>query len=453
MGAAITKACNCKCAQQEDEDEINRENNDAKNPDSVDTLKKKHKETDPFSTIGSSSSDKNNNTDKKNQKYNNHSNKDLSIIKEQQYGEFGIDLDEPTIEIFNKNPYSGNQNNTNSKYHNPSQNNNNSNYDNNNPNLNNNHYGNDNNQNNSNSNFYTNNTNPNNNSNINSNPNYKSSNKKSNKYRNPNEINRENEDDIYIQNSNNKKINKNTLKIFNVPLNKSTIHNYNINNTEKSFHSKLNKTGSNQNDSILHLNHSLNNTINQSLIINGIHKLNEIFHNIKEKNKNDEINYIWQNLDINTFISSKKLNSNDPEEIMFKGTIYKMVLSNIFKNCSMNIQKFCILTKKKFFIYQNKENFLLMKNPQRVIKLEDIESCGRIDLTLLNIHYLYEYYYMYIEVVDDEYDKKELNNDEVYKIVKKEQSGRFFLLFSKDESILNQWVCAINFIINSNQTQ
>ena len=35
MGAAITKACNCKCAQEEDEDEINRENNDAKNPDSV----------------------------------------------------------------------------------------------------------------------------------------------------------------------------------------------------------------------------------------------------------------------------------------------------------------------------------------------------------------------------------------------------------------------------------
>ena len=65
MGAAITKACNCKCAQQEDEDEINREKNDVKNPDSVDTLKKKHKETDPFSTIGSSSSDKNNKLKKK----------------------------------------------------------------------------------------------------------------------------------------------------------------------------------------------------------------------------------------------------------------------------------------------------------------------------------------------------------------------------------------------------
>ena len=273
--------------------------------------------------------------------------------------------------------------------------------------------------------------------------------KNENTYINPNEINTEIEDDIFLGNPTNKKLNKNTLKIFNIPINKSSTQNYNQNIEKSFFSSKLNRTNTNPNDSIIHLNHSLN----HSLIISGIYKLNDLFIHLRNNHNNDELNEFWKTLNINSLISNKKLNSNDPDEIMFNGNINKMILSNIFKNCSMNIQKFCILTKKKFFIYQNKENFLLMKNPQRVIKLEDIESCGRIDLTLLNIHYLYEYYYMYIEVIDDEYDNKELNNDEVYKIVKKEQSGRFFLLFSKDESILNQWVCAINFIINSNQTQ
>ena len=265
-----------------------------------------------------------------------------------------------------------------------------------------------------------------------------------NEHINPNEINIDMEDDIYLGNPINKKLNKNTLKIFNIPINKVSTQNYNS-NVEKSFNSKLNRTHTNPNDSIIHLNHSLN----HSVIISGIYKLNDLFIHLRNNNNNDELNEFWKTIDIHSIISNKKLNSNDPDEIMFNGNINKMILSNIFKNCSMNIQKFCILTKNKFFIYQNKENFLLTKNSQRVIKLNQIENCGRVDLRLLNIQYLYDYFYMYIEL-KDEYKNDFINEDEVYKIVKKEQNGQFFILFSKDEKIVNQWVFVINYFLNLN---
>ena len=265
-----------------------------------------------------------------------------------------------------------------------------------------------------------------------------------NEHINPNEINIDMEDDIYLGNPINKKLNKNTLKIFNIPINKVSTQNYNS-NVEKSFNSKLNRTHTNPNDSIIHLNHSLN----HSVIISGIYKLNDLFIHLRNNNNNDELNELWKTIDIHSIISNKKLNSNDPDEIMFNGNINKMILSNIFKNCSMNIQKFCILTKNKFFIYQNKENFLLTKNSQRVIKLNQIENCGRVDLRLLNIQYLYDYFYMYIEL-KDEYKNDFINEDEVYKIVKKEQNGQFFILFSKDEKIVNQWVFVINYFLNLN---
>ena len=265
-----------------------------------------------------------------------------------------------------------------------------------------------------------------------------------NEHINPNEINIDMEDDIYLGNPINKKLNKNTLKIFNIPINKVSTQNYNS-NVEKSFNSKLNRTHTNPNDSIIHLNHSLN----HSVIISGIYKLNDLFIHLRNNNNNDELNEFWKTIDIHSIISNKKLNSNDPDEIMFNGNINKMILSNIFKNCSMNIQKFCILTKNKFFIYQNKENFLLTKNCQRVITLNQIENCGRVDLRLLNIQYLYDYFYMYIEL-KDEYKNDFINEDEVYKIVKKEQNGQFFILFSKDEKIVNQWVFVINYFLNLN---
>ena len=81
--------------------------------------------------------------------------------------------------------------------------------------------------------------------------------------------------------------------------------------------------------------------------------------------------------------------------------------------------------------------------------MNQIENCGRVDLRLLNIKYLYDYFYMYIEL-KDEYKNDFINEDEVYKIVKKEQNGQFFILFSKDEKIVNQWVFVINYFLNLN---
>ena len=89
MGASITKACNCKCGQETDEEEINR--NSTNNPDSI--SKNKKNDNDSNNVINTS---KSNNKKKNNNNHPNYEN-DLSIIKEQENGEFGIDLNEPTV--------------------------------------------------------------------------------------------------------------------------------------------------------------------------------------------------------------------------------------------------------------------------------------------------------------------------------------------------------------------
>ena len=55
---------------------------------------------------------------------------------------------------------------------------------------------------------------------------------------------------------------------------------------------------------------------------------------------------------------------------------------------------------------------------------------------------------MYIEI-NDVNNKENINdnNDIIYKIIQKEQQGNFFVFFSKDELLINQWVRAINCFI------
>ena len=106
MGASITKACNCKCGQETDEEEINR--NSTNNPDSI--SKNKKNDNDSNNVINTS---KSNNKKKNNNNHPNYEN-DLSIIKEQENGEFGIDLNEPTVENFENEPFnSGRKGNSN----------------------------------------------------------------------------------------------------------------------------------------------------------------------------------------------------------------------------------------------------------------------------------------------------------------------------------------------------
>ena len=233
-----------------------------------------------------------------------------------------------------------------------------------------------------------------------------------------------------------KGVNQNTLSIFNIS--KKNTFNKNNNNTINNDNNKLIRKVLTQSQ-----NH---NNIPKNEMIEGINNLNEIFLN--QRNSNYKLNDNWKNLDINNFISSQKLNSINHEEILFSSNINKLVLSSLFRICSMNIEEFLILIQDKLLIYQNKENFLLMKKPQREFDLNKIEHCGRVDLTLLNFSFLKDYFYMYIEI-NDVNNKENINdnNDIIYKIIQKEQQGNFFVFFSKDELLINQWVRAINCFI------
>ena len=192
------------------------------------------------------------------------------------------------------------------------------------------------------------------------------------------------------------------------------------------------------------------NNLSNSIIIDEINNLNEIF---KKKNRdlNNSINSKWKQMNIYNIISNSKLNTNKRDEIMHKGNINKLVLSHIFKNCSMNIEKFCILTQFDISIYHTKENFLLMKKPLFKIPLNQIENCGRIDFSQLKINNLNGYFFMYINMKSKEekynLDNKDDENDIIFKIVIKEGIGKFFVLFSTNENLIDEWVCSINFFM------
>ncbi len=192
------------------------------------------------------------------------------------------------------------------------------------------------------------------------------------------------------------------------------------------------------------------NNLSNSIIIDEINNLNEIF---KKKNRdlNNSINSKWKQMNIYNIISNSKLNTNKRDEIMHKGNINKLVLSHIFKNCSMNIEKFCILTQFDISIYHTKENFLLMKKPLFKIPLNQIENCGRIDFSQLKINNLTGYFLMYINMKSKEekynLDNKDDENDIIFKIVIKEGIGKFFVLFSTNENLIDEWVCSINFFM------
>ena len=160
-----------------------------------------------------------------------------------------------------------------------------------------------------------------------------------------------------------KGVNQNTLSIFNIS--KKNTFNKNNNNTINNDNNKLIRKVLTQSQ-----NH---NNIPKNEMIEGINNLNEIFLN--QRNSNYKLNDNWKNLDINNFISSQKLNSINHEEILFSSNINKLVLSSLFRICSMNIEEFLILIQDKLLIYQNKENFLLMKKPQREFDLNKIEHC------------------------------------------------------------------------------
>lgn len=221
------------------------------------------------------------------------------------------------------------------------------------------------------------------------------------------------------------------------------IKNNKITNNNKKIRNKKNS-----------VNNENQNNLSNSLIIDEINNLNDIFKS-KNRDLNNTINVGWKQMNIYNIISNTKLNSNKKDEIMYKGNINKLVLSHIFKNCSMNIEKFCILTKEDFSIFHTKENFLLMKKPLFKILLNQVENCGRIDFSQLRINNLNGHFFMYINMKSEEekynLDNHEDDDDIIYKIVLKEGIGKFFVLFSNKENLIDEWVCAINYFIQKKE--
>ena len=237
-------------------------------------------------------------------------------------------------------------------------------------------------------------------------------------------------------NKNVKKLNPDILKLFDIP-----------NNNNLKLRNKKNNINNNIN------NDNLNNFSN-SQILNEINNLNDIFK-IENRDLNNKINIKWKQMNINNIILNKKINPKNKDEIIYKGNLNKLVLSHIFKNCLMNIEKFCFINQESFFIYHNKENFLFKKKPLIQIYLNQIEKCGRIDFSKLKIHNLKGYFYMFINLKSDD-EKYNLENNEkgeeiISKIILKEENRKFFVLFSSNEKLIDEWVCTINFLIQKIQ--
>ena len=226
-----------------------------------------------------------------------------------------------------------------------------------------------------------------------------------------------------------KKLNPDILQLFDI----SNNNNSKIKYKKSNIHNKINNQ----------------NTFSNSQIINEINNLNDIFKN-GNRDLNNSINIKWKQLNIFNIILNKKLNSKNKNEMIYKGNLNKLILSNIFQNCLMNIEKYCIITQESFFIYHNKENFILKKKPLIQIYLNQIEKCGRIDFSQLKVHNLKGFFYMFINLkTDDEnynLDNNEKGEEIISKIILKEQNGKFFVFFSPNEKLIDEWVCIINFL-------
>lgn len=200
------------------------------------------------------------------------------------------------------------------------------------------------------------------------------------------------------------------------------------------------------------------NTSNKdNLSMNCSKSIDIFFH--KNEIFNENVNQNWQQLSIFTFVPKNKLLSINSKEIIFKGILNKLILSHLKQNCSTNVEKFCLLTKESFSIYKSKESCLLMQKPQHYFFLKNIIGCRRIDLSALNILKLQGLFFFYIEMKTNDMpnmseEKNHIDhyaNDEemIREILKKEKEEQFFVLFSYNELLVDQWVCLTNYFLNN----
>lgn len=194
-----------------------------------------------------------------------------------------------------------------------------------------------------------------------------------------------------------------------------------------------------------------NQSINCSKSIDIFLHKNEIF--------NENLNENWQRFVITSFVPKSKMLSMDPKEIIFKGLLNKLILSNLKQNCPINVEKFCLLTKDSFCIYKSKESCLLMQKPQHDINVKNILVCKRMDLSVLKILKLQGLFFFYIKIKQNESPsprKEESNidnNNDEEEVIREilllnKVENKIFILFSYNEIIIDQWVCLINHFLN-----
>ena len=113
-----------------------------------------------------------------------------------------------------------------------------------------------------------------------------------------------------------KKLNPDILQLFDI----SNNNNSKIKYKKSNIHNKIN----NQNN------------FSNSQIINEINNLNDIFKN-GNRDLNNSINIKWKQLNIFNIILNKKLNSKNKNDMIYKGNLNKLILSNIFLPLSYQI--------------------------------------------------------------------------------------------------------------------
>ena len=125
---------------------------------------------------------------------------------------------------------------------------------------------------------------------------------------------------------------------------------------------KINKNKRKNNIIIIHESNENN--------IKNIDKLQKSVNqnNIKDNNENKKKSYA--NYDISDIISEKKIHTTNNIEVVFRG--YLILRRNKENNCNENL--FGVLTKIKLKLYKNIQNFLAMKKPEFIIKLQTVKN-------------------------------------------------------------------------------
>jgi hypothetical protein len=120
-----------------------------------------------------------------------------------------------------------------------------------------------------------------------------------------------------------------------------------------------------------------------------------------EKSKNP----LWKELKIADIVKKERLDSENPNIMIFKSELMKYSFSTDPKLFINYCQRLCILTKSEFILFHSKESFLRLQKPTFKIDLKDIVEYGRIDPKKEKFKTKKEFFYFFLKFDDS---KKEM---------------------------------------------